>query len=215
MSFAQSFRAQFGKPEGFWGMVAGMIMASRGSNIERNYWTIDLLGIEPEHRVLEIGFGPGIAMERAALLARDGAVYGVDHSQTMLDQAVKRNASAIAEGRVHLNLGSVLSLPESSNTFDRIYAVNSLQFWPEPVERLRELHKLLNADGVIAITHQPRQAGATDQDTEESGKRIAEMLTAAGFRGVKIKWKAMKPVAVVCVLAEGGGATLVVARVEE
>lgn len=203
MSFAQYFFAQFGKPRGFWGIVAGTIMASRPSNKERNFWTLDLLGIEPGHHVLEIGFGPGIAIQRAARLANKGIVVGIDHSETMLNQARKRNAEAIAEGRVRLALGSVADLP-SLEPFDRIYAVNSTQFWPDPPARLRELKELLKAGGRIAITHQPRNAGATDRDTEESGKRIAKMLTEAGFRNVRVEWKPMKPVAVVCVLGECG-----------
>ena len=57
---------QFGKPTGFWGGLAGRIMAHRSSNVVRNRWTVELLELEPDDCVLEIGFGPGIAVEAIA-----------------------------------------------------------------------------------------------------------------------------------------------------
>ena len=54
---------QFGNPHGPLGRLAGRIMATRGSNIERNRWTVDLLELKPHHRVLEVGYGPGLAIE--------------------------------------------------------------------------------------------------------------------------------------------------------
>ena len=124
MTFLQSIYAQFGNPHGFWGNVAGKIMSA--NNRERNYWTLELLNIEPQHAVLEVGFGPGIAVKRASELASSGSVFGIDHSETMLKQAKARNKTAIREGRVELMLRSVQDLPKERR-FDRIYSVNSMQ----------------------------------------------------------------------------------------
>src|ERR1044072_1379097 len=99
--------AQFRRPTGFWGQVAGWIMASRSSNRRRNHWAVSLLEIERDDRVLEIGFGPGIAVRALARIATEGIVCGVDHSKEMLRQATRRNAGAIQAGRVDLRLGSV------------------------------------------------------------------------------------------------------------
>src|SRR5262247_3196461 len=56
-------RAQFGRPTGFWGNIVGKIMTYRPSNQERIHWTISLLNITPADRLLEVGFGPGFAIE--------------------------------------------------------------------------------------------------------------------------------------------------------
>ena len=69
----QTLIAQFGRPTGFWGNLAGMIMAYRPSNRQRNDWTIALLDIQPQDRVLEIGFGPGVAIEKLARLPSMGS----------------------------------------------------------------------------------------------------------------------------------------------
>ncbi|HSR57656.1 MAG TPA: hypothetical protein VLL57_05675, partial [Candidatus Binataceae bacterium] len=56
---------QFQKPTGLLGSLVGVILARRSSNRQRNAWTVDLLSIEPRHRVLEVGCGPGVALEAA------------------------------------------------------------------------------------------------------------------------------------------------------
>ena len=53
-------------------------------NRERNAWAVSLLKVQEADRVLEIGFGPGWAIERVAALASAGFVAGVEHSQTMV-----------------------------------------------------------------------------------------------------------------------------------
>ena len=64
MGFWDHIVAQFGKPTGLLGKFAGLIMSKRGSNLERNMWAISLLELQPKDRVLEVGFGPGIAIQR-------------------------------------------------------------------------------------------------------------------------------------------------------
>ena len=88
-------------PRGAAGRVTAWEMAHRPSNRQRSRWAVSLLGVQPADQVLELGFGPGVAI---AELARTGAghVYGVDHSGVMIRQASKRNAAAIRAGRVTL-----------------------------------------------------------------------------------------------------------------
>ena len=57
-------------PRGAAGSVNGWMFAHRPSNRQRNRWAVSLLGVQPADQVLEIGFGPGLAV---AELARAGA----------------------------------------------------------------------------------------------------------------------------------------------
>src|SRR5215831_14435455 len=87
---------QFGHPRGTAGKVAGWVMAHRSSNRRRNSWVVSLLDVRPTDRVLEIGFGPGLAIAWLSCRIGDsGQVYGIDHSDVMLRQAARRNAAAI------------------------------------------------------------------------------------------------------------------------
>jgi ubiquinone/menaquinone biosynthesis C-methylase UbiE len=112
-------------------------VATRPSNLERNMRTLALADIQPDDRVLEIGFGPGIAIERAAELANRGKVFGVDHFELMLRQVSRRNATALAAGRVELRLGTAERLPGSPNA--------SIRSPPQPHAIWRSDHVDLSA----------------------------------------------------------------------
>jgi SAM-dependent methyltransferase len=161
---------------------------------------VSLLDIKPSDRVLEIGFGPGLAIAEASRLASDGVVCGADHSEAMVRQASKRNADAIRAGRVDLRLGSAEDLPDFGEPFDKAYAVNTMGFWREPVACLRALRSAMRAGGTIAIASQPRGPRATATFADEAPREIEAKLREAGFSGCKVERLDLDPV-VICVLA--------------
>jgi cyclopropane fatty-acyl-phospholipid synthase-like methyltransferase len=196
---------QFGRPSGALGAIAGLIMQARPSNRERNARTLALLDIQPDDRVLEIGFGPGLALQRAAALASRGEIVGLDHSELMLRHAARRNAKAIAEGRVELRLCSAEDLPDLGRCFDKVFAVNVYMFWKEPLVPLRALRGALRPGGTIALTVQPRQRGATNHDAATIAERMAASLRDAGFASVRAEILEMRPVNSACTLAVAPG----------
>ena len=125
-------KAQFGHPTGLGGWAAGLVMAHRSSNRRRNSWAVSLLDVQPDDRILEIGFGPGLAILELSRIAHEGHVCGLDHSELMLRQASKRNADGVRRGLVDLRVGSVDALPAFEAPFDKILAVNAYLFWGEP-----------------------------------------------------------------------------------
>jgi SAM-dependent methyltransferase len=197
--------AQFHRPHGLGGRAAGWVMAHRGSNRKRNVWAAGLLDVQPDDRALELGFGPGIAIEAMARRATRGVVVGVDHSEVMVRQATRRNAAAVHAGRVGLRLGNAEHLPDFDAPFDKILAVNSLMFWDDPVARLKELRELLYPGGRIAIALQPRGPGSTDETAARAGQEIAGHFTTVGFTDVRVETLRLKPTAVVCVLGVNPG----------
>jgi SAM-dependent methyltransferase len=201
-------RAQFGRPTGLPGRMAGWVMAYRASNRRRNAWAVSLLDVQRDDHVLEIGFGPGIAIRELARLAAEGHVCGLDHSEVMVRQAARRNAEAVRRGRVELRLGRAENLPALATPFDKILIVNALQFWDQPAEPLRELRRVLTRGGRIAIAFQPRGPGASDRAATTRGQKIATALRDAGFSHVRLETLKLRP-AVVCALgvnAAGGDA---------
>jgi SAM-dependent methyltransferase len=187
-------------PRGAAGSVTGWVFAHRPSNRQRNGWVVSLLDVRPTDRVLEVGFGPGVAI---AELARAGAghVYGIDHSEVMLRQASKRNAAAIRAGRVTLVNAPVDRLPAAlDGPFDAVLAVNSLGFWPAPAERLADLRRRLAPGGRIAIVSQPRCHGATASTSRSAAGEIENLLRSAGFTQLSTETLPLSP-PVICVIA--------------
>lgn len=119
--FAKFVWGQFGKPSGLFGWFIGRGMAR--SNVYEAHWTVSLLDIQPENRVLEIGFGPGLSTQYAAEKATQGFVAGIDHSKTMVRFARRRNAEALKAGRMDLKQGEVASLPYPDESFDKAFSI--------------------------------------------------------------------------------------------
>ena len=184
------WRAQFAHPCGRLGWFVGQLMAFK--NRERSEWVLSRLNLDEEDRVLEIGFGPGVDIKRAA--ERAGYVTGIDPSDVMLRLARRRNASAVAAGRVTVHAGGMPSLPFGDATFDKAFSINSYQFWPDKLESLRELKRVMKPDGRVAMAVQPRGAEATESTVRDDGRNMAATLEAAGFSDVQVAYKRMKPV---------------------
>jgi SAM-dependent methyltransferase len=187
-------------PRGRAGRVAAWEMAHRPSNRQRSGWVVSLLGVQQGDQVLEIGFGPGVAI---AALVRAGAghVYGLDHSGVMLRQASRRNAAAIRAGRVALIRASVDQIPPAlDGPFDAILAINTIAFWPAPAERLAELRRRLAPGGRVAIASQPRCPGATADTSRSAAREIEDLLRDAGFTRMRTETLRLSP-PVACVLA--------------
>jgi SAM-dependent methyltransferase len=188
------------RPHGAAGSVTGWVFAHRPSNRQRNRWVVSLLDVHPADRVLELGFGPGVAV---AELVRAGAghVCGIDHSDVMLRQASRRNAAAIRAGRVTLINAPANQLPPAiDGPFDAILAVNSLGFWPAPAERLAEMRRRLAPGARIAIASQPRCPGATADTSRSAAREVEDLLRDAGFTRMSTQTLPLSP-PVICVLA--------------
>lgn len=195
---------QFHHPTGPGGHMAGWVMGRRSSNVRRNRWAVELLDPQPTERVLELGCGPGVALASLAERAPQGLVVGVDHSDVMLGQARRRNAAAVAAGRIRLVHASVEHVvgrvDVTGGPFDAALAVNTVGFWAEPADRLREIRSLLRPGGRIALVSQPRCPGATSATSTAAGDELADALVAAGFDGIRRETLELDPPAV-CVLA--------------
>lgn len=199
MSLQEQLAAQFRKPDGGAGQVAGWIMAHRRSNRHRNQRTLELLDLQQHEQVLEIGYGPGFAIKLASLSVTEGKIFGLDHSTTMLHQARRRNARNIASGRVELLLGDVLDPPVDLPHFDKIFSVNVVQFWPAPEETLAALARRLKPGGCIATTFMPRVGTAKPGQARAHAQRIGRVLDALDFEH-EVHWLSLGRNPAVCVL---------------
>ena len=170
------FARMFGHPRGILGRLGGLIMARM--NAECGAWAAGLLEVGASDSVLEVGFGPGVVIQRLSNMASAGHIAGVDASREMLEQAQARNATAIQRGRVDIRHGSVERLPFDDSSFDKALAINSMQVWPDAMAGLREVRRVLRPGGRVALGFTP-YSGQTNAG-------LTDMLTAAGFTNAHV-----------------------------
>ncbi|KAB7739978.1 methyltransferase domain-containing protein [Parvibaculum sedimenti] len=159
-----SIGRQLRNPTGMGGLLTGSLM--RFVNETPNRLAIDALHIGSTDTVLELGFGPGHAIKLAAART-SGLVYGVDQSRVMLEQARRRNRTAIREGRVVLHQGRFDLLPVGDASVDKILAVNVIYFWRDVQAIAKEVRRVLRPDGRVSIY-------ATDASTMQKWKFASE-----------------------------------------
>ncbi len=185
--------AQYRRPSGILGIWIGRQMAK--DHRRENLWTISLLEVNPADRILEIGFGSGFAIERVAGMLREGRIAGVDFSATMVKAARRRYAKRIQQGRIDLRLGDAANLPFPDESFDKVYSVHSIYFWPQSEAALGEIRRVLKPNGTCIVTLMPRQRMKVDfPDSPEdapnfkqySGEQLADLFLKAGFQSARI-----------------------------
>ena len=201
--FMRPLFQQFARPSGWLGRIAGSLMA-KGTDDDR--WLVDLLEVQPDDRVLEVGFGPGVAIELIAARATRGLVAGVDPSDVMVRQATKRNWQAVQDGRVQLRQGSVSELPFPDASFTKVLALHSIYFWPSVEAGLRELYRVLSTGGRLAIgvrMYQPKSGlinpsryGLTDDQVQD----ITSTLEHVGFRDVETQHRTLRGETITAIL---------------
>jgi SAM-dependent methyltransferase len=141
---------QFGWPRGGVGWLVGHLMALKNGAMNRA--ALAQLDPRPGERVLEIGYGPGRTLKQVARRLAGGLAAGLDHSEIMARQAARRCRRLIRRGRVEVKCGGVSAIPYPGESFDKAFAVNCFQFWPRPIDDLREVCRVLTPGGRLVLT---------------------------------------------------------------
>jgi ubiquinone/menaquinone biosynthesis C-methylase UbiE len=176
-------------PRGFLGRLIGLVMSFETA--AANDEALTVLGLEPADRVLEVGFGHGRTIERAANMVPHGLVAGIDASEEMVQMATRRCRHLIEQGRVRLSLGDSACIPYPDQFFDKGYAIHTIYFWDDPQQHLRELRRILRDGARLVLGFRPQEDGGTAAfpaavyrfyTTDE----VRDLLRAAGFADARV-----------------------------
>jgi len=159
-------------------------MARRSSNRTRNARTVELMELQPDSRVLEIGCGPGLAIARCAAKVTSGRIVAIDHSPIMIDQAQKRLAKAGLTAGAELHVGGIEHLTDWPVAFDRVYSLNVIQFIADKRDYYRKVFDALDIGGQCFTTYQPRLDNDAPNAAERMADEIETMMNSAGFQEV-------------------------------
>ncbi|WP_010529388.1 class I SAM-dependent methyltransferase [Lentibacillus jeotgali] len=190
--------SQFAEPHGRTGQLVGWFMSKENKSI--NKWTIDFLDIQNDDHVLEIGFGSGKAMKYVLKQGNNLSITGVDPSNVMVYQALRRLNKRLIKGQIRLIEGTAESMPALPQKIDKVLVINNITFWEDPVGTLSHIRRQMNGGGKIALTIRPHEKGTSDETSELIGGQMSALLTHAGFRDVEFFLKPTKPNDTVCAL---------------
>ncbi len=176
---------QLAHPQGFVGrQLARQWNQSRANQI-CNAWGVDLLELNQDDQVLEVGFGTGSALQRIARQVPLGSLAGIDHSSLMVKMASERLQAYKQDLPLALITAGIEECPNLEQKFSRVLSVNALMYWHNKELCLRRIKSLMLPDAKIVILHQPPEPKATEESTRRAGRGIARLLELTGFQEVR------------------------------
>ncbi|MER7982208.1 MULTISPECIES: class I SAM-dependent methyltransferase [unclassified Streptomyces] len=159
--------------------------------------------LKPHMKILDIGCGPGTITADLAERVPDGHVTGVDHAAGVLDRA-RQEAAGRGLRNVDFAVADVNALDFPDDTFCVVHAHQVLQHVGDPVQALREMHRVTKPGGFIAVrdadyaamTWYPAVPGMDDWldlyrrvarangGEPDAGRRLTSWAMAAGIRDI-------------------------------
>ena len=145
---------------------------------ERVRWAIDVLAVEPNDRLLEIGPGPGVAAALIGERLLDGRLIAIDRSAVAVRRTLDRNRTHVAAGTVDVRQSSLEDFDGGGGPFDKVFAINVNLFWArDATAELVRIARLLAPGGAIYLFFEtPGETKA-----REIIERVRSNLQRAGF----------------------------------
>ena len=177
-------------PQGKKGVEIGEMM--NATNLGMTQESIKTLLIEDDEPILEIGHGNAGHVKSLLSLAQNVKYTGIDISETMQHEAKRLNENFKSQADFILYEGR--KLPFEDEVFDKIFTVNTVYFWDNPVEFLNEIYRVLKNTGTFVLTFAQRDFMEKLPFTKFNFKlynndEMEELISESRFKRMKISEK--------------------------
>jgi ubiquinone/menaquinone biosynthesis C-methylase UbiE len=158
------------KPSGRFGKFVGRSMNFGHTKIRR--WGLSHISITPDSCILDIGCGGGKTVKEISSSLSKGKVYGIDYSEDMVQLSKKVNANLIKKNIVEITYGTVSSLSFPDNMFDFVTAFETYYFWPDLINDLIEVKRVLKPGAFLLMVH----AAYKDDQFKKRNNKLVNLL---------------------------------------
>jgi SAM-dependent methyltransferase len=158
-------------------------------------WGLHHVQVRKDFTVLDVGCGGGRTIQKLAAMT-NRKVYGADYAAGSVAESNANNAALVQTGRVAVVRASVSSLPFSDSMFDLVTAVETQYYWPDLVNDMKEIRRVLKPGGTLLVIAEEYKHGgnakAHDAVVKLLGKGCMgvtehrELCATAGYTDVEI-----------------------------
>ncbi len=193
------------KPSGWLGKNALQPMFVK-DNADLNLFILELMAIQANEQVLEVGFGPGELLFKLCQQNPSAQFTGVDFSPLMLQQASLSTQRFIKSGQLTLIEASSDTMPFDNFSFHQVTCVNILCFWRPPDPHFKEIFRVLKSGGKFVMGFRTgEQVEEMDLHSPIFGRysveEVGSLLELAGFEHITFEYRIGFPVESVCAVA--------------
>lgn len=150
-----------------------------------------LMQIQPGHKVLDLGCGPGTdTIPLAPLVGVNGQVIGADYDEAMIAEAEQRAEQAGVNTWVRHKRVDAMSLPFEADYFDSCRSERLFLHLPNPAQALSEMNRVTKPGGWVVVLDTDWSSFSTDSDETDIERRLARFLAESslhnGYSGRKL-----------------------------
>ena len=135
--------------------------------------------------VLDVGCGGGRFIQFLSKHKIGQTIYGVDDSQTAIDQSIKLNRISIKNKYVYLLKEKVENLSLRSDSIDKAFAFQTHIYWDNLEQALMRLHNVLKKTGELHIICEKYKIDYHLTSYAETDQ-FQELLHSVGFDDVRV-----------------------------
>ena len=172
------------KPNGIVGNIMLKLMNIQHKNIFN--FGIANIDIFENSKLLDLGFGGGMALKILSKNYENIELFGVDFSKESLKIASNHNRKDIDNGKIKLFLADIGKLPFSNNFFDVITAFQTHFYWQDMENKFREIYRVLNKDGQFIIVAEKYKVNY-HMDRYKTEAEIKRLFEDIGFNHIEYK----------------------------
>lgn len=186
-----AFTDNFGHPKGILGKI--MLSSMDKEHLPMAEWSFTQFEIPQKADIMDLGCGGGFNIQRMLKQCKEGKIVGYDISEESVKKARKVNKDELGK-RVEILQGSVENIGLPDESFDLVTAFETVFFWPDPKENIKEVYRVTRKGGRFVIIN---NYGDPDIDWEKkvpcmtryTADKVKEFMEAAGFSAIKISKK--------------------------
>ncbi len=170
---------------------------------------VDVAALQADEHVLDVACGTGFVARLAAKrVGVKGRVVGIDLNASMIEAA---RAASGPDGAttIEWRTGDAVALPFANGTFDVVLCQQGVQFFPDRIQALREMLRVLRPGGRLAFTvwsaigdtpyhaaladalarHLSAEAGSMGRAPYalSDAPELHRLVASAGFRNVHVR----------------------------
>ena len=157
-------------------------------------WAVDVMDVQPNDHVLEIGCGPGAGAEAICARLETGKLFAIDRSESGVDRTKRRCARFVESGVLTVRQIDLATLRVPVKRLNKVFAFNVNLFWVRGcADEVALLHERVVPGGAVYLFYEANRPELVPTMV----KKASAALQGGGFRVSVVDQKAPPVVGII------------------